>query len=646
MTVTQAFVGPDTPMGATLRAEGGATFRVWAPRALDVRLVGAFADGPAWDPLGENRLVRDADGYWAGYKATAREGDPYKFWIEGAGSRGYKRDPYARELSTSPPYPASNCIIRGRETYRWRATGWRPPDFADLVLYQLHVGTFHGEERPTRVAGFLDVALQLDYLADLGVNGIQLLPVVEFASPRSLGYDGSDIFSPEMDYTFEGAVAEGYLAPLNAGLDRLGAAPLTPAEILVPADQLKILVDLAHLRGLAVLLDVVYNHAGFQIGGQDESLWFFDRAAGTDPNDSLYFTDRTHTGPVFAFWKGEVRQFLIDNAVFFLDEYRVDGLRYDQASVIDVENRGSGWAFLQAVTGTANAGRPETIQIAEYWPKNPFVTVPSAFGGGGFHATWNDGLREALRGAIAQAAQGAAAFVDLDGVARELVNPGFADLWRAVNYVESHDEVYRGREPRIARLADRFDARSWYARSRSRVALCLLLAAPGIPMVFMGQEILEDKEWSDDPAFFQAGLVFWEGLRAGDRAMVDMHRCCREMVGTRRALRALRRGGCNVFHVNGAARVLAVHRWIEGTGEDVVVVASLQETHQFGYELGLPGGRWREIFNSDVYDHWVNPQVVGNGGEVFAATPGLHGFSHRATLTLPANSVLVLARVG
>ncbi|MCC7547385.1 MAG: hypothetical protein IT532_06445 [Burkholderiales bacterium] len=341
MPITMSHISPHTPMGSMLVADG-ATFRVWAPRAQDVYLAGSFADEQVWSARSDHRLTPDGRGYWSGFHRGVREGDQYKLWVVGQGSSGFKRDPYARELSSSPPYPASNCVVRDPNTYRWRATVWRPPPYSDLVLYQLHVGTFGGTDPSRHPGTFLDTIARPGYLRDLGVTALQLLPIVEFASPRSLGYDGSDLFSPEMDYTLEGPAAHAHLQMVNGELARVGAALTTRAEIEVPINQLKLLVDPCHLNGIAVMLDVVYNHAGYQVRDISDSLYFFDRAAGTDPNNSLYFMDRDHTGPVFAFWNAQVRQFLVDNADFFVREYRVDGLRYDQTSVIDTESRGAG----------------------------------------------------------------------------------------------------------------------------------------------------------------------------------------------------------------------------------------------------------------------------------------------------------------
>jgi 1,4-alpha-glucan branching enzyme len=644
MGITTDHVSSRTPMGATLVADG-ATFRVWAPRARDVYLVGSFVDEQVWGAQADHRLVPGPAGQWSGFRRGVRDGDQYKFWVVGEGTSGFKRDPYARELSSSPPYPSSNCVVRSANGYQWRATSWRPPAFSALILYQLHIGTFAGADAARQAGTFLDAIGRLGYLRDLGVTAIQLLPFVEFASPRSLGYDGSDIFSPEMDYTLEGPAAHAYLQMVNGELTRVGAAPTTRAEIEVPINQLKLLVDLCHLNGIAVLLDVVYNHAGYQVRGIGESLYFFDRAAGSDPDNSLYFMDRDHTGPVFAFWNEQVRQFLIDNADFFVREYRVDGLRYDQTSVIDTESRGPGWIFLQHCTGTVRHTDPAVCQAAEYWPRNPFVTESPAIGGAGFDVAWNDGFREAVRAAIATASAGEHASVDLDWVAREIVNPGFRDGWRAVNYLESHDEIYRDREPRVARLADPSDSRSWYARSRSRVGAALVLTSPGMPMLFMGQEILEDKNWSDDPANHPDTLIWWDGLFRGEKAMVDMHRCVRDLVALRRSLDALQYGHTRVFHVDTLGRVMAFHRWIEGRGEDVVVISSLRDRNHYGYRIGLPQpGRWREVFNTDVYDNWVNPRVAGNGGSIETSPAPLHGFAQSAELVLPANAVIVLMR--
>src|SRR5262249_25667838 len=153
----------------------------------------------------------------------------------------------------------------------------------------------------------------------------------------------------------------------------------------------------------------------------------------------------------------------------------------------------------------------------------------SAHGGLDFDARQADGLRLAIRGAIGSAAHGRAADVNMDSIAFEIQNASqFRNRWRAVQCVENHDVVYKGRDPRIARLADGSNAGSWYARSRSRVATGLLLTAPGIPQLFMGQEFLEDKPWSDNP---DEGLnIFFDGLAAQDNSMRNHLRFTRDLI--------------------------------------------------------------------------------------------------------------------
>jgi 1,4-alpha-glucan branching enzyme len=265
--------------------------------------------------------------------------------------------------------------------------------------------------------------------------------------------------------------------------------------------------------------------------------------------------------------------------------------------------------------------------------------------GAGFDATLTDALRNALRSVIASAAQPDERPLDMGGLARSLWPEGFRSHWQFVQGPENHDLVYQGREERIARLGDPSNPRSWYARSRARVATGISLTAPGIPMLFMGQEFLEDKQWSDNFAFFDELLVHWAGLDQGDKQMHDHLRFTRELIGLRWQHPGLRGQGFRVVHAHDANRVLAFHRWVEGQGDDVLVVVHVSTFNRFGYRIGFPGGgEWREVFNSDVYEHWVNPGAVGNGGRVVADPEPLHGFGFSAALTLPANSVLVFAR--
>jgi 1,4-alpha-glucan branching enzyme len=626
-------------MGANLTGDG-ATFQVWAPRAEAVYVC---YDGH-WDPEEQGLLVKDARGFWAGFVPGIVNGICYKYYVVGTGSRGYKRDPYAREISADSLN--SNCVVRNPCAYPWHDQAFQRPDFNDLVIYQLHVGTFYMPEARADGGNFLDILDKLDYLAALGVNAIEPLPVVEFPTQFSMGYNGTDLFAPEVQYTSDDpAQIDHYLATANALLARRGHAPLSRDDLNGPANQLGALVDLCHVYGMAVIFDVVYNHAGG--GFDDESIYFFDRLPPGDNNDSLYFTDQGWAGGlVFAFWNEQVRQFLTDNARFFLHEYHADGFRYDEVSVI-VNHSGQGWGFCQDLTRMVRSDKPAAVQIAEHWPVNPGIVSSADDGGAGFDSTWDDGVRDSVRKAISQAAGGRDSQVDLDGVASSLTRARvlFAAEWKAVESLESHDEVYHGRSPRMASLCDPQDSRSWYARSRARVANGLLLTAPGIPMLFMGQEFLEDKQWSDNLPDGFGNLIWWGGIETGVKPMVDHLRFTQDLIDLRRRQPALRGDGIEVFHVHNDNRVIAYHRWIEGVGQDVVVVVSLNESSFYNYNLGFPGeGQWLEVFNSDVYDNWVNPQATGNGGSITASPTPMHGLPFSASIVIPANGLLVFAR--
>lgn len=636
MPASLTHIHPATPMGANLIADG-ATFRCWAPHAKSVYVVGDFNQQVRSEA---SLLTPDAQGHWRGFIPGVKNRQRYMFYVIGEGSEGLKRDPYARELEA--PFP-SQCIIRHPD-FPWHECGYVVPRFHEFVIYQLHVGTFFTPNLPRKGGTFLDVARKLPYLADLGVTALQLMPIQEFQTSFSLGYNGTDYFSPEMDFAVADADLPPYVAMVNRLLDAKGLRRYQVTELQGEMNQLKALIDLAHIYGLAVLLDVVYNHAGGDFG--DQSLYFFDRQdpAGGQRN-SLYFTDVGHAGGlVFDFAKPEVRDFLIQNAKFFLTEYRVDGFRYDQVSVIDHDGAPEGWRFCQDLTATVHAQWPETVHHAEYWDVNPFIVAPLPVGAG-FDTTLTDGLRIAIRDVIGNASASDARPLNMTGLARSLWPEGFHESWRIVQGPENHDIVYQGREPRIARLGDPAHPRSWFARSRARVAAGLSLTAPGIPMLFMGQEFLEDKQWADDFVTHADLLLHWAGLDQGDRQMLDHVRFTRELLHVRRRLPALRGEGLRVAHVHDQNRVLAFHRWVEGEGGDVMVVVHLADFTRVGYRLGFPGGgEWREVFNSDAYENWINAGVAGNGGRVTAEPHPLHGFAYSAAVVLPANSLLIFAR--
>jgi 1,4-alpha-glucan branching enzyme len=644
------YITSETPMGGNLLPSAmGATFKLWAPAARKVELLWQYKKDKNNQWVAQQRATLNRLGdIWAGFVPRLTSGTRYMFYVVGpeGGTEGLKRDPFARDLTDDPMWPECQCLLVSPSAFPWHDAAWKPPAFNDLSIYQLHIGTWRipqGRHHST----FLDIIDNLPYLKSLNINAIQPLPIVEFPTMFSLGYNGVDYFSPETDYGIRDDDPElpNYLKRINEELKSIdpSCVPYELHDIQGTANQFKMMVDMCHAFDIAVLMDVVYNHAGGDFG--DKSIYFLDREPYGNQNNSQYFTDHEWAGGlVFAYWKNEVKQFLIDNALYYLQECHCDGFRYDEVSVIKNEGGEHGWLFCQYVTDTSHYVKPDAIHIAECWPVQQAIVSPTNQGGAGFDASQNDGLRDSVRNAVQQASWGAGAFVDMSRIAQNIKSQALYDGWRAVQCVENHDIVYKGRSLRIAALADGNDHHSWYARSRARVATGLTATAMGIAHLFMGQEILEDKSWSDNPD--DPLQIWWDGLQQqDDPSMRDFLSFTQALFEARNQQPALRATGLNIFHVHNDNRILAYHRWVEGQGRDVVVIASLNDSTYWNYQLGFPiEGQWREVFNSDYYDNCPNPNVAGNGGNATAYGQPMHGLPHSAQIVIPANGILIFAK--
>lgn len=646
MAASQLHINANTPMGANLIGDG-ATFRVWAPNAKKVYV--ALNGIRNYTPKPEDELSRSPHGgHWTGFIPGVSDGTKYRYYVlPGVGEGRLKRDPWAREMELHD-WPNVDCLVRDSNSYPWHDAGHAPPHFHSLIVYQLHVGVFYAVDqngrdiRKGRVSKFLDMLGRVKYLADLGVNALQLLPVTEFQTPHSQGYNSTDIYSPEMDYSVDPSELPQYLPLLNQLLQEKGHAPVDIETLTPQVNQLKALIDVCHLWGISVLFDVVYNHAG---GSFDEaSIDFFDL-----DSTNLYFTVDYVGGRVFDYSRPEVCDFLISNAEAFFYEYHVDGLRFDEVSLID---QFGGWRFCQDLTSTLRYTRPDHVKISEYWGGHSWLSLWQPPDGMGFDISYSDKLRDGIRTVIAQAAGGANADVHLDRLQPGLERPwNFPKAYQAYNCIENHDFVMAATggnhgSPRIPKLAvGGGETRTWYARSRARVAMGLLLTAPGVPMLFMGMEIYEDKLWLEDSNRTEC-QVWWDGLKS-DRDMSDFHFFTRDLIWLRRRLPALQSEPIRVFHINELDRVISFHRWVDGEGRDLVIVVSLREQtfYDHSYQLGFPfDGQWNVVFDSDYYEQMPNPSSHGNPGGVTANGPPLHGFNHSAGITLPANSMLIFQR--
>jgi 1,4-alpha-glucan branching enzyme len=585
----------------------GTMFRVWAPHATSVAVVGTFN---GWDAA-RHPLARDDGGNaetWSADVAAAHAGDEYRFVLQTPAGDRNRIDPRARRLTNS----VGNGVIYDANAFDWGDAEFRQPPWNDLVVYELHVGTFgeglHGQP------GTLDgVRRRLRYLRELGVGAIQLMPPFEFAGDRSWGYNTAYPFAVESTYG--------------------------------PPDDLKALVRDAHAAGIAVFLDVVYNH----LGPTDLDVWQFDGWAQNGKGGIYFYEDERSTTP----WgdtrpdygRSEVRAFLRDSAIQWLEEFRVDGLRWDATAWISsIYGGGSGapdriedgWRFMADVNAEIAERHPGRLTIAEDLRSDLSIIRPAGEGGAGFGAQWDGAFVHFVRTALVASDDDHRDIVSVSGV----IDPGDepADAFARVIYTESHDEDANG----SARVPEEIwpgYADSWASKKRSTLGSAIVLTSPGIPMLFQGQELVEGSWFSDEDG------LDWT-LRHRHAGLLRLHR---DLISLRRnttdVSRGLRGEHVTVHHVNAVAKVLGWHRWLEGGPRDDVIVLANFSTAAFpDYHVGVPrSGRWRVRFNSD-WDGYDPEFETVDSLDADSEAEEHDGMAQRIAVGLGPYSVVILSQ--
>jgi maltooligosyltrehalose trehalohydrolase len=414
-------------------------FEVWAPKA-EVRV--------ELELRGLSQPMAPAGGGWWRAEVEAAPGDDYAFRIDGAGPFPDPRSP------DQPAGVHGPSRVVDHDAFAWTDGGWSPPPLASAVIYELHVGTFTPE-------GTFDAAIgRLDHLADLGVTHVELLPVATFAGRRGWGYDGVDLFAPH----------RAYGGP--EGLARL--------------------VDACHGRGLAVLLDVVYNHLGPDGNYLGVYGPYFTGTYATPWGDAVNLD-----GP----GSDEVRRFFVDNARHWLERYHFDGLRID---AVHAFHDRSALPFLEELAVevealSARLGR-RLVLIPESDLNDPRLVRSREAGGFGLHAAWSDDFHHALHAALtgetdgyyrdfgrladlARALEGAYVYTGQRSVhrGRRHGRPvGGLPGHRFLGYLQNHDQVgNRARGERIGHLV---------SPGLARVGAALVLTSPFVPLLFQGEE--------------------------------------------------------------------------------------------------------------------------------------------------------------
>ena len=543
-------------MGAIPHGDGVA-FRVWAPHADRVFVVGDFNDwaGDA-DPM-----ASEGHGYWYADLSHARIGEEYRYLIHNGDQLLSRIDPYAREVTNS----VGNAIVHD-PAFDWEDDDFRMPGWHELVIYEMHVGTFNDE--PGGPPGtFADAEERLVHLKEMGINAVEIMPASEFAGDFSWGYNPAHIFAIERAYG-------------------------GPAAF-------KRFVKRAHRLGIAVILDVVYNH----FGPGDLHLWQFDGWSENGLGGIYFYNDWRCETP----WgnsrpdygRGEVRQFIHDNAMMWLGDYRVDGLRYDMTLYIRQVRGDSdpgcdlpdGWGLAQWINRDTRSRFPGKITIAEDLQNNPWLTKETDAGGAGFGAQWDAAFVHPIRAAVC---------TDRDEhrnmwSVRNAICHGYnGDAFQRVIYSESHDEVANGKA-RVPSEVDPSGSANWYARKRSTLAAALVFTSPGIPMLFQGQEFLQH-------GWFQDTVPLDWNLAEHHDGLVDLYR---DLIALRLNKAGTTRGlvghGVEVHHVNDVDKVVAFRRWDRGGARDeVIIVANFSSRAFTNYRVGFPdAGRWALRLNSD-----------------------------------------------
>ena len=590
------------------RCEQGYVFRVWAPHARAVSLVGDFN---AWngDALPMTRLD---NGVWECRTAEVAEYDLYKFFVvRSDGSSVMKSDPYAYHFETRP---GTAYRVYTLPDYPWQDATWQAQKEKRSVydipinIYEVHAGSWrrYDDGNPFSYTKLADELIP--YVCDMGYTHIELMPLMEYPYDGSWGYQ-----------------VTGYYAPTS----RFG----TPYDLMT-------FVDRCHQNGIGVIMDWVPGHFP-----KDEcGLYRFDGEACYEYADPRKGEHKEWGTCVFDYGRPEVRSFLISNVLYWLETYHFDGIRVDAVAsmlYLDYNRRPGEWvpnvhgghenleavSFLQELNKAVFAAFPHTMMIAEESTAWPLVSRPVENGGLGFNYKWNMGwMNDMLR------------YISLDPLFRSgshnMLTFSFFYAF-SENFVlpVSHDEVVHGKGSLIQKMPGDYGQKF----AGVRLFLAYMMAHPGKKLQFMGTEFGQFIEWDYTRELdwllleYPAHQTLQHFVRSLNRFYRDQSALWQQDFSWE--------GFSWLSHEDAASSVIAFRR-IDRRGRELIAVCNFTPVRRDGYRIGVPVyGVYEEVFTTD--DTAYGGSGVGNG-TVRAQHLPLQGFEQSVELTLPPLSVQFL----
>jgi 1,4-alpha-glucan branching enzyme len=575
----------------------GTSFSVWAPHAQAVRVIGDFN---GWNGVTHAMRNMGSTGVWELFIPGLAAGSNYKFeLLAQSGDWVRKADPMARYTEV-PPQTAS---VIGQTDYVWADAAWltarsaTDPHDRPMSIYEMHVGSW----RPG--LGYRDLADQLiGYLGELAYTHVEFMPLAEHPFGGSWGYQ-----------------VTGYYAPTS----RFGHP-----------DDLRYLIDRLHQAGIGVIMDWVPGH----FPKDDFALARFDGQALYEHADPRRGEQMDWGTYVFDFGQKQVRNFLVANALYWLEEFHIDGLRVDAVAsmlYLDYSREEGQWepnvyggrenleaiSLLQEVTATAYKRNPGTVMIAEESTNWGGVTAPTSSGGLGFGLKWNMGwMHDSLE------------YMHVDPMYRSYhhneITFSFVYAF-SENFLLpiSHDEVVHGK----GSLVSKMPGDSWQQLANVRAYLSFMWAHPGKQLLFMGQEFGQRSEWSES-----RGLDWWMLDQPAHRGLFTLVGQLNRVYRDNASLWARDNDPSGFELLEGGAaaeNVVSFLRW-DDQGHPVACLFNFAGHPHNDYRVGLPfAGQWEEILNTDAAE--FGGSGVGNLGIVDAVDAPWAGRPASATLTLP-----------